>query len=143
MERSLKTVLLIFALLTVSAILFAQTTSENCQEDIEDQISRALETGDMSQLTTLVNGNKHKVYSMIIDLQNGSIRDELKGNLTDAENKMAKAESLAVLYNEIFGEEYLFKRVKLFQGWSKSQKEMKGEADSLRETARADYRKGR
>ena len=58
MERSLKALLFVFALLTIPAIHKAQTTTENSQEKIEDRISRALEEGNNNRLTVLIKENR-------------------------------------------------------------------------------------
>lgn len=133
-----------FAFLAVSTITItlpstfqAQTNTEISRGEFESKIIRALEAEDEEQLSLLVKENRYKVYSLVGELLDASVRDDLDGNSDMAQDKLNKAAILAGLYGNVFDEDYLLNRVKLYQGWSREEREKKKEADVLMSDGKA------
>ena len=125
-------ILPIFLIITTLGLLGmtpALATEVQPQEEIVSRIIDALEAGNEDLLRALVEENRYKLYSLICELLDTYVREELDGNSATAQDKQQKAASLAGVYKEIFGLDDLLKRVKLYQGWSREEKEKKIEAD--------------
>ena len=109
----------------------AWTQQEPQQETLANAISAAIEAQNEEQLRSLVEENRFKVYSLVCELLDESITEDLEGNGVSAQEKQRKAETLAEQYKAIFTEDYLIDRIKLYQEWSREEKEKKVEADGL------------
>ncbi|UCE17167.1 MAG: CHAT domain-containing protein [Gemmatimonadota bacterium] len=134
--------ILLFSILfltTISTLLAGQTFAGNSQDEIETDILNALEANESDLLTALVRENRHRAYTMAMGLTNDYIAEEVGGNIDLARDKITKAERLALLYDELFGEDYLLERVELYQSWSTTQKVERIEIDSLKFQGKRDY----
>ncbi|UCE18651.1 MAG: CHAT domain-containing protein [Gemmatimonadota bacterium] len=143
MKRSRKKLLISILLFVISTFFASQSFAGNSLPDLEKQIEGALDAGKSDRLTVLVSENRHKAYTMTMEFMNESITEEILGNLDVAKDKMAKAEHLAVMYNDLFGEDYLLGRVNQYRSWSVDQKKQRIEIDSLKTQGKRDYKKSR
>ena len=96
MRASLTKLFILLFCLTEAALgwqgtIRAQTQNEHSRGEFESRIMDALEGGDEEHLNVLVISNRYKVYSLVCDLLDTSVKEELDGNIEAGLQLLGKA----------------------------------------------------
>jgi len=134
--------LLVVSLVVLAKSARSQTLQMLTQKVFNEQALSALKSQDEKQLTALIQGNKYRVEPLVVRFLNSYLKAELSQENEVAKKEVFQAQKLAQIFQSVFSDERLLRRIVLWQSWSKKEKKQKVVADSLLRVGWDSYLKG-